>query len=70
MNVLQSLVRMAEHAQILQEATLVLVPMVGKDSIVIKVDEISYNFFCIFLLLLLWFRYHRYRYRNKSAMLN
>ena len=70
MNVLEGHVRMVEDAQILQEATLVPVILVGKDSIVIKVDEISYNFLCIFLLLLLWFRYHRYRYRNKSAMLN
>ena len=48
MNVVQILVRMVEDAQILQEATLVLVILVGKDSIVIKVVQISNNFLHIF----------------------
>ena len=37
MNVLEDHVRMVEDAQILQEATLAPVTLVGKDSIVIKV---------------------------------
>ena len=40
MNVVQILVRMVEDAQILQEATLAPVTLVGKDSIVIKVHII------------------------------
>ena len=53
MNVLQILVRMVEDAQTLQEATLAPVILVGKDSIVIKVAVILYNFLYVFLLLLL-----------------
>ena len=45
MNVLQILVRMAEHAQILQEATLVLVILVGKESTAIKVPNVSCDCF-------------------------
>ena len=50
MNVVQILVRMVEDAQILQEATLVPVILVGKDSIVIKVVQILYNFLHIFFV--------------------
>ena len=39
MNVLEDHVRMVGDAQILQEATLVPVILVGKDSIVIKVSS-------------------------------
>ena len=50
MNVVQILVRMVEDAQILQEATLAPVILVGKDSIVIKVVQISYNFLHVFFV--------------------
>ena len=50
MNVVQILVRMVEDAQILQEATLAPVILVGKDSIVIKVVQILYNFLHIFFV--------------------
>ena len=59
MNVRQILVRMVEDAQILQEATLAPVILVGKDSIVIKVPEVScgYTYIYVFFLRLLlrWF---------------